>query len=104
MGKSILKLLIELKTFKKMKYYIQNKDAGYLGNSIVFWGKNRRGYTANLDKAGQYSLEEAKEICQGNPDKNKAWSVNYIDENEGNSRVTDSQHLEQKNIVNFGDL
>lgn len=84
-----------------MKYYIQNKSAGYLGNSIIFWAKNSRGYTANLNNAEQFTEAEAKEICLGNPEKNKAWSVDYIDNNEGVQRVVDSQYLEEDNIKQF---
>lgn len=82
-----------------MKYYIQNTEAGYLGNAITFWGKNRRGYTAYLDKAEQFTEDEAREICLGNPEKNKAWPVDYID--KGAFRVTDSQYLDRSEIRDF---
>lgn len=85
----------------EMKYYIQNRDRGFLGNSFVFWAKGSNGYTAKLDKAEQFSFDEAKKICKGNPTKNKAWEVDYIDNNEGTSRLTDSQYLEQDKIVEF---
>lgn len=84
-----------------MMYYIQNTDAGYLGNAIIFWGLNSRGYTANLDKAQKFTEEEAKKICNGNPEKNKAWAVDYIDNNEGIQRIVDSQYLEYDNIKEF---
>lgn len=84
-----------------MKYYIQNKDLGFLGNSIFFWALNSNGYTAKLDKAHQYTFEEAKKICENNPNKNKAWPVEYIDNNPGTTRVTDCQNLNKENIVNF---
>lgn len=80
-------------------FYIQNTKAGYLGNAIMFWGKNRSGYTANLEDAGQYSYEEAKQLCQGNPEKNKAWPVEYIEMNA--VRVTDHQYLKSSHIKNF---
>ncbi len=83
------------------QYYIQNADAGYLGNSIIFWALDRKGYTANLNKAHKFSFEEAKHICEHNPNKNKAWPVEYINENEGTQMVTDSQCLATENIVNF---
>lgn len=87
-----------------MKYYIQNKDKGSIGNSLVFWGKNRSGYTSNLDKAGKYPLEEAREICENNPHKNRAWPAHYIDQNEGTARMTDNQFLDKSQVLNFGDL
>lgn len=83
-----------------MEYYIQNKDAGYLGNSIFFWAKNSQGYTAKLEKAQKYSFEEAKKICSSRA-CDVAWPVEYIDNNEGTARVTDAQHLDTSMIVKF---
>jgi hypothetical protein len=85
-----------------MKYYIQNRDSGFLGNSIIFWAQNSNGYTAKLEKAHQYTYEEAQAICQGDPSKNKAWAVDYIDNNIGTARVTDDQYLDKENIIDFG--
>ena len=84
-----------------MKYYIQNTKQGFLGNAIVFWALGRCGYTAKLEQAEKFSYEEAKEICNDNPDKNKAWPVDYIDNNEGTARLTDMQFLAKSNIVIF---
>lgn len=84
-----------------MSYYIQNKNAGYLGNAILFWAKGRNGYTADLDNSEIFTEEEAKSICNGNPDKNKAWPVEYIDANKGIQRIVDSQYLESDNIKTF---
>ena len=81
-----------------MEYYIQNTNAVYLGNAIIFWAKGRNGYTADLNNSHRFTEEEAKKICEGNPEKNKAWAVDYIDTNKGNQRVTDSQYLDSSNI------
>jgi hypothetical protein len=72
-----------------------------MGNAIVFWAKGRNGYTADINKSEKFSEEEAKEICLGNPKKNIAWPVDYIDNNEGNQKVTDSQYLKPINIKTF---
>lgn len=82
-------------------YYIQNLDAGYLGNALIFWALDRRGYTADLNKSHKFTEEEAKKICLANPNKNKAWPVEYIDSNPGIQRVTDCQHVDSKNIKKF---
>jgi len=84
-----------------MKYYIQNKDRGYIGNAIIFWAKDSCGYTANLDDAEQFEEEEAKNICLGNPEKNIAWSVDYIEKSKAVRKVVDMQYLEQSEIKNF---
>jgi hypothetical protein len=59
-----------------VKYFIQDKRS-YVGNSIVWWGKNRSGYTTNIDLAGQYTEEEAKRICQDRK-TDIAYPVPYI--------------------------
>ncbi len=95
-------LMIESKKrISEPLYYIQNKHAGYLGNSIFFWAVGKNGYTAKLEQAHKFTYEEAKSICNGQPDKNKAWPVDYINNNKGTSRVTDSQYLGEENIVKF---
>ena len=81
-----------------MEYYIQNTNAGYLGNAIIFWAKGRNGYTADLNNSHKFTEEDAEKICKGNPEKNKAWAVDYIDNNKGIQRVTDSQYLDSSNI------
>jgi hypothetical protein len=84
-----------------MEYYIQNKNAGYLGNSPMWWAKGRNGYTCDLNNAHKFTEEEAKKICEGNPEKNKAWAVDYIDNNKGIQRIVDSQYLDSDNIKVF---
>jgi hypothetical protein len=82
----------------KMEYYIQNTNAGYLGNAIIFWAKGRNGYTADLNNSHKFTEEEAEDICKGDPEKNKAWAVDYIDNNKGIQRIVDSQYLKSENI------
>jgi len=84
-----------------MTYYIQNKSAGYLGNAIFFWGIDDNGYTANLDKSRIFTEEEARQTCDSNPDKFKAWPVGYIDTNKGIQRIVDSQYLDYDKIEKF---
>lgn len=59
-----------------MKYYIQDTRT-FVGNCIVFWGKDRNGYVTDIEKAGLYTEEEAKQICQ-NRKTDIAWPENYI--------------------------
>lgn len=48
-------------------YYIQNLRAGYVGNSVLFWGHDSKGYTCNAEDAGVYTEEEAHRICGNRP-------------------------------------
>lgn len=82
-------------------YYIQNMKAGFLGNAPIFWALNSNGYTSDLNKCHQYTEEEAKKICLGNPEKNRAWPVEYIDSNPGIQRVIDTQYMDGDNVKEF---
>jgi len=82
-------------------YYIQNTDRGFLGNAIFFWGLGGRGYTADLNKAQKYTEEDARVICLGNPEKNKAWPVEYLENNEGKQTIIDSQYIDSEFIKTF---
>ncbi|MEC5157087.1 hypothetical protein [Chryseobacterium sp. MP_3.2] len=92
---------IDEKPKSEPKFYIQNRDAGFMGNAIVFWRKECKGYTVNLDNSEIFSEEEAAKICRGNPSKNKAWPVEYIDNNKGIQRIVDSQYIFSENIKTF---
>lgn len=75
-----------------MKYYIQDTRT-VVGNSVLFWGKNRNGYTCDIGKAGLYSEEEAKEICK-NRKTDIAWPESYIKTKIFKS--VDMQYLDKK--------
>lgn len=50
------------KTFvpEKEMYLLQNCNAGFVGNSPVFWKEGGCGYTQWIDKAKRWTLEEAQ--------------------------------------------
>lgn len=79
-------------TGKKGKlYYIQN---GYVGNAILWWGINGRGYTTNFTEAGKYTYAEAKEIIKRPQDR--AWLCSYVDKNEKAKKlIIDGQYLDR---------
>jgi len=84
-----------------MRYYIQNTNAGYLGNAPIFWAQDSRGYTCDLRKSHKFTESEAIKICMGNPEKNKAWPCEYIDGLESNQLVCDSQYLDSSQIMSL---
>jgi len=80
-------------------YYIQNTHAGFLGNAIIFWAMNSRGYTCDLKSSHKFTADEAKKICLGNPEKNKAWPVEYLDNLiESQKLIIDCQYLEHDEV------
>ena len=73
-------------------YYIQN---GYVGNAILWWAENSRGYTTDFTKAGKYTKEEAKIIIQRPCDV--AWECSHIDNCKEAQKLTiDGQYLNYK--------
>ena len=63
---------------EKELFYIQY---GYLGNAILWWGKNSSGYTVNIKNAGKYTKDKAIAIINNRPNKDLAWLCSYIDNN-----------------------
>ena len=58
-------------------YYIQTR--GPVGNCVLWWGIEGKGYVCDLDRAGKYSRQEAESIVKGRPDVDKAWRCEDID-------------------------
>lgn len=58
------------------KYFIWSGE--YVGNSMVWWRAEAKGYTCDINKAGRYTEEEARNICSDNGKGNKAFSTIYI--------------------------
>lgn len=70
-------------------YYIQN---GYVGNAMCWWAENSRGYTTDINKAGRYTAEQAKNIITRPQDI--AWECDHIDNNlDARKTIIDSQYL-----------
>jgi hypothetical protein len=45
-----------------MSMYVIQDTRHFVGDSVVWWRKNGKGYTTNLDEAGEYEEEEALSI------------------------------------------
>ena len=74
------------------KYYIQN---GWVGNAILWWAKDSKGYTTEIDKAGIFNKEEAKLIIKRPEDK--AWECSHVDNcKEARKTIIDCQYLKTK--------
>ena len=60
-------------------YYIQNKHAGYLGNSPTWYGKKGGGYTAYILGAERFTKEEADKMVKDDPEKWRAFKCDDVD-------------------------
>jgi len=49
---------------KTQKYFVHDKTRGFVGNSMVWWRQNHRGYTTNINEAHAFTEEELREYCQ----------------------------------------
>lgn len=61
----------------KKLYYIQYSGE-YVGNCLIWWGKDRKGYTTDISKAGVYTRKEAYGQHESRA-KDIPWSKEYID-------------------------
>jgi len=58
-------------------YYMQDKRQ-YVGNSMLWWGKDRKGYVCDIRKAHIFTLNEARKSSDRETDI--LWPKEYIDE------------------------
>lgn len=59
------------------KYYVQDARQ-HVGNCVLWWGKDRQGYTCDLDRAHVFTKEEAfAQMRRRSTDK--AWPKAMID-------------------------
>lgn len=71
-------------------YYIQN---GYVGNAILWWGIDSKGYTTDLDKAGRYTYDEM--VARTKRRRDIGWECEHVDNNlDAKKIVVDAQYLD----------
>ena len=51
----------------RTRYLIATRKHGFVGNCVVFWRPESKGYTCTLDDAGVYGEVQAAEIIKGAP-------------------------------------
>jgi len=59
------------------KYYLQDSRS-YVGNDVLWWAKNGKGYTTDLIKAEVYTKEEAIKL-HNSRESDIPWPKDYID-------------------------
>lgn len=94
-------LVVTLPTPEKEKLYYIQKNGDYLGNAIMWWKENNKGYTADIKKAKKFT-EETFKLITNCSDKFTVWECDYIDNNkESLMLVVDHQYLDlNKSIKN----
>jgi len=77
---------------KEPMYFIFN--GSYVGNAMMWWGKESRGYVADIRDAGHYTKEEALNICRNSGRLEQAFPVDYILNGIKHKSIIDSQRID----------
>lgn len=73
-------------------FYVQNVNAGYVGNNPVFWAKGGNGYTSYIDNAERFTEADARKLVMSDRRKWRAWAVELIE--PAIYRTVESQKLD----------
>ena len=46
------------------KFLVHDKTRGHVGNSMVWWAKDHRGYTCDVNQAHRFTELEAIRVCE----------------------------------------
>ena len=56
-------------------FYVQN---GFVGNSVLWWGKNSNGYTSDISKAELYTKEEILSKFVEGREEDRIWEAKHV--------------------------
>ena len=57
-------------------YFLRTR--GYIGNGLVWWRPDSRGYTSDLQQAGKYTHDEALSICRSSHGDTLAYKCSTV--------------------------
>ena len=60
-------------------YYIQD-SRGYVGNSVLWWGLESRGYVCDMRRAQKYTKQQMLEICLDGRETDIPWIASHVEE------------------------
>jgi len=73
------------------EFYLQDSRS-YVGNDVLWWAKDGRGYTTDLSKAHIYTKEDAQRQHDSRP-SDIPWPKDYIDQKT--RPAVDVQHIKR---------
>lgn len=77
---------------KEKLYYIQN---GWVGNAVLWWAKDSKGYTTEIKNAGRFTKAETQQIIKRPQDI--AWECDHVDNClAAHKLVIDGQYLNRR--------
>jgi hypothetical protein len=70
-------------------FYIQN---GYVGNSVLWWAKDSKGYTTNIEDAHKFTKKEIqKSFIESKREEDRIWFVEHVEKHI--KKHVDGQYL-----------
>ena len=82
------------------EFYLQDSRS-YVGNNVLWWAKNNKGYTTDLSKAEIYPKEQAARMNATRP-TDIPWPKSYIDDKV--RPAVDMQYLHKNEAFDIGGL
>jgi hypothetical protein len=73
-------------------YYMINRS-GFTGNCVVFWAKDHKGYTTDIEKAHEFTESEARSV-EGN--RLSECAIPKLEVIQAARQTVDFQHLDRK--------
>lgn len=98
-GEKIKRYMVEeierknnIKNLPKDKFYYVQDKRSYVGNAVLWWGKNGNGYVCNIHDAHKYSYEELQNF---NPrDTDVIWDADHV--MNASKLIVDAQYLQKE--------
>lgn len=84
-----------LNSIQKDKIYYVQDNRSYVGNAVLWWGKNGNGYVTDLEKAHKFTYDE---LLKFNPRSSDiVWDSEHVEKAVRN--YVDGQYLDHKKAL-----
>jgi hypothetical protein len=81
-------------------YYIQDTRQ-IVGNCLLWYAENGRGYTCNINRAHVFRAHEIEKIVKEGQGKYRAWPKTHVDANI--SSHVDMQHIDREKSIGYNE-
>jgi len=61
------------------QYYVENKEAGFVGNCLLWWRKKGAGYGCDIEEAEVFNEDDLLLLELSQDPKYQVWDKVYID-------------------------
>jgi hypothetical protein len=81
-----------IKTLPKDKIYVVQDKRSYVGNAVLWWGIDGRGYVCDINKAHKYTYDELQKFKPRDTDV--IWNVEHV--MTATKLIVDAQNLNKE--------